>query len=684
MGKEFAFDLIYGVGNANENEIIELSYATFAEELQLQEVLKESMIASEITKDELSSSSSSSPLPSSISTPQAISSPSSEQSLEELEMEELERAFNFKTLKDQEVAVAEAFKKSACPVCHKLSCTECTIPQDSGLNCLEKQWIDWDELRRGQAQSSGLSCNEQQRINWDEKGREHSMAWSPRWSGPTGHYQPKFKGRRTGDIPRNTSSNESHAKTSLRFGNVPIAGIDNNQDPKGKGKAIDNDWLLVSKRKPKSRAGSGTAKRWGPRHPNPLKGSENNNRHVVKVNEVQNVVHEDDYDTLDDEDDFDSDTSQKSHESRKKSKTFKEFFERIDALNIEEIDETLWHCPACQGGPGAIKWYRSIQDLIAHAKNIGARRVKRHRELAELLEEELRRKGTSIAPAGQTVFGNWKGLKEDARDHEIVWPPIVVIVNTMTNIYKDGKCVGMGSLELLEHFSSYPALKAQHSYGPEGHCGLSVLIFESSAVGYLEAERLHKNFVEQGLDRFAWNFCSDVILPGGGRQLYGFMAVKEDLDVFNQHCQGKSKVKYELKSYQMAVLNEIKKMSEDSQQLIWLKDRLAQERKRAKTFEQSVRNLSRNLQQKTKDIHIFKQRVQSLHEQNKEEMDYQENFYKDQIKILEARMKELEKLQESDANPLHREEPEPAVACPMEEYTPYQHNSNHDIDEVEE
>lgn len=96
----------------------------------------------------------------------------------------------------------------------------------------------------------------------------------------------------------------------------------------------------------------------------------------------------------------------------------------------------------------------------------------------------------------------------------------------------------MGSLELLEHFSSYPALKAQHSYGPEGHCGLSVLIFESSAVGYLEAERLHKNFVEQGLDRFAWNFCSDVILPGGGRQLYGFMAVKEDLDVFNQHCQG--------------------------------------------------------------------------------------------------------------------------------------------------
>ncbi|XP_021294352.1 protein SUPPRESSOR OF GENE SILENCING 3-like [Herrania umbratica] len=681
MGKEFAFDLIYGVGNANENEILELSYATFAEELQLQEILKESMIASEITTNELSSLSSPLPLPSAISTPQAISSPSSEQSLEELEMEELERAFNFKIVKDQEDAAAEAFNKSACPVCHRLSFTECNIPQGSGLNCHEKHWIDWDEIGRGQAESSGLSCNEQRRINWDEKGRKHSMAWSPRWSRPTGRYQPKFKGRRKGDIPQITSSNEFHAKTSSRFENVLIAGIGNNQDPKGKGKAIDDDWLLVSKKKPKSRAGSGTANRWDPLHPNPLKVSEDNNKRVVKVNEVQNIVPEDDYDASDDEDDFDSDTSQKSHESRKKGKTFKEFFERIDALNIEEIDETVWHCPACQGGPGAIKWYRSIQDLIAHAKNIGTRRVKRHRELAELLEEELRRKGTSIAPAGQIVLGNWKGLKEDARDHDIVWPPMVVIVNTMTNIYKDGKCVGMGRLELLEHFSSYPALKAEHSYGPQGHRGLSVLIFESSAVGYLEAERLHTNFVEQGLDRSAWNSCSDVILPGGGRQLYGFMAVKEDLDIFNEHCQGKSKIKYELKSYQMAVLNEIKKMSEDSQQLIWLKDRLAEERKRAKTFEQSVQNLSRNLQQKTRDIHIFKQRVQSLHEQNKEEMGCQENFYKDQIKILEAGVKELEKLQASDANPLHREEPEPAVACPMEEYTPYQHNSNHDIDE---
>lgn len=75
-----------------------------------------------------------------------------------------------------------------------------------------------------------------------------------------------------------------------------------------------------------------------------------------------------------------------------------------------------------------------------------------------------------------------------------------------------------------------------------------------------------------------------------------------------------------MKSYQEAVLNEIQKMSEDSQQLISLKDRFEEERKRAKTFEGSVDNLSRNLQQKMDDIHIFKRRVQLLHEQNQEEV----------------------------------------------------------------
>lgn len=99
--------------------------------------------------------------------------------------------------------------------------------------------------------------------------------------------------------------------------------------------------------------------------------------------------------------------------------------------------------------------------------------------------------------------------------------------------------LGMGNQELLNYFSAYDAVKARHAYGPQGHRGLSVLIFEASAIGYLEAERLHKHFAEQGTDRDAWfSHHRRLFLPGGLRQLYGYMAIKEDLDFFNRHCQG--------------------------------------------------------------------------------------------------------------------------------------------------
>lgn len=67
--------------------------------------------------------------------------------------------------------------------------------------------------------------------------------------------------------------------------------------------------------------------------------------------------------------------------------------------------------------------------MMTHAKTKGSSRLKVHRELAELLEEELCQRGTSVVPAGE-AFGKWKGIKDDEKDHEIVWPPMVVIMNT--------------------------------------------------------------------------------------------------------------------------------------------------------------------------------------------------------------------------------------------------------------
>lgn len=99
--------------------------------------------------------------------------------------------------------------------------------------------------------------------------------------------------------------------------------------------------------------------------------------------------------------------------------------------------------------------------------------------------------------------------------------------------------MGIGDHELLDYFSSYDAVRAQHSYGPQGHRGMSVLIFEGSVVGYLEAERLHKHFSDEGTDRDAWEHRRVLFLHGGRRQLYGYIACKKDMNSFNQNSQGK-------------------------------------------------------------------------------------------------------------------------------------------------
>ena len=96
----------------------------------------------------------------------------------------------------------------------------------------------------------------------------------------------------------------------------------------------------------------------------------------------------------------------------------------------------------------------------------------------------------------------------------------------------------MGNAELLEYFNAYEAVKSRHSYGPQGHRGISVLIFEASAVGFLEAERLSKHFEEEGTNRETWARRQKLFLPGGQRLLYGYLAEKGDIDHFNQHSHG--------------------------------------------------------------------------------------------------------------------------------------------------
>ncbi|XP_019257312.1 PREDICTED: protein SUPPRESSOR OF GENE SILENCING 3-like isoform X3 [Nicotiana attenuata] len=352
-------------------------------------------------------------------------------------------------------------------------------------------------------------------------------------------------------------------------------------------------------------------------------------------------------DELPSDDDFDdqSDVNDVSHEIRKESRWFRNLFKCLDSLTVTEIidPERQWHCPACKGGPGAIEWFPGIQSVMNHAKMKGFR-MKLHRQLAQLLEEELCRRGTSVVPPGQ-VYGGWGG--GEFEDKEIVWPPTVIIVNTVLEKDENDKWIGMGNQELRDYFSSYAAVKtARSSYGPQGHRGISVLIFETTPVGYMEAVLLSEQFSGKGSDRDAWEHNPDRFYPGGKRKLYGYMAEKRDMDNFNRHSHGKSSLKFEIRSLKETVWNPAMQMSEDNQELIWFKNQAAKHQKRAKATEESLRLVSEKHRQTIEENKIVRLRTKMHHERNKEEMEYLEQFFNDQLKMIyDARTAEEDKFE---------------------------------------
>lgn len=78
-----------------------------------------------------------------------------------------------------------------------------------------------------------------------------------------------------------------------------------------------------------------------------------------------------------------------------------------------------------------------------------------------------------------------------------------------------------------------------------------------------------------------------------------------------------------MRSYHEMVTNQIRQMSEDNQQLVYLKNRVVKEQKHKKALQESFGLVTEKLRKTMEENRIVRQRTKTQHEDHKEEVNYE-------------------------------------------------------------
>ncbi|XP_062108341.1 uncharacterized protein LOC133819177 [Humulus lupulus] len=92
------------------------------------------------------------------------------------------------------------------------------------------------------------------------------------------------------------------------------------------------------------------------------------------------------------------------------------------------------------------------------------------------------------------------------RDDLVIWPPMVIIHNTLTGKNKEGRMEGLGNKVMDSKIREFGCTvgKSKSLYGREGHLGTTLIKFSSDQAGLKEANRLAEYFDRDNRGRRAW------------------------------------------------------------------------------------------------------------------------------------------------------------------------------------
>lgn len=126
------------------------------------------------------------------------------------------------------------------------------------------------------------------------------------------------------------------------------------------------------------------------------------------------------------------------------------------------------------------------------------------------------------------------------RDDLIMWPPHVIIQNTITGKGRDGRMEGLGNkaMDMKLRDFGFSSGKSKSMYGREGHMGTSVVKFAGDQSGLKDAMRLADFFEKQRHGRMSWASVQssgkeeekDVKSGQKERILYGYLGTVFDME----------------------------------------------------------------------------------------------------------------------------------------------------------
>lgn len=131
----------------------------------------------------------------------------------------------------------------------------------------------------------------------------------------------------------------------------------------------------------------------------------------------------------------------------------------------------------------------------------------------------------------------------------IMWPPVVIVHNTITGRGKDGRMEGLGNKAMDSKLRDlgFGSGKSKSMYGREGHLGITVVKFAGDQSGLRDAVRLAEYFEKENRGRKGWSHVQPLTLGKNDeknpslvkvdertgekkRIFYGYLGTAADLD----------------------------------------------------------------------------------------------------------------------------------------------------------